>query len=133
MKETVPYSLNATIVKIFNVFDSPEHNFDSGATKRIGWPDFCYSKPLAKFKRNPKRNVACRLNTIKSLRTHVSGPTHKTIHEDVFIGFGEFANTNRQKNAPKNITFLKKIINQFSIYLDFLQVSVLESISNLNN
>ena len=58
------------VVKIFDVFDSPEHNFDSCATKRIRWPDLCHSKPLAKFKTNPKRNVACWLNTRKSLRTH---------------------------------------------------------------
>ena len=51
------------MVKTFDVFDSPEHNYNSWATKRIGWPDLCHSKPLAKFKQNPKRNVACRLNT----------------------------------------------------------------------
>ena len=54
---------------IFDVFDSPEHNFDSWATKIIGQPDLRHSKPFAKFKRNPKRNVACRLNTRKSLWT----------------------------------------------------------------
>ena len=29
---------------------SPEHNFDSWATKTIGWPDRCHSKSLAKLK-----------------------------------------------------------------------------------
>ena len=59
------------LVKIFDIFDSPEHNFDSWPTKIIGWPDLCQSKPHAKFKINPKRNVACRLNTRKYLWTQV--------------------------------------------------------------
>ena len=67
LKETVSYSLNKAIVKMFYIFHSPEHNFDAWTTKIIGWPDLCHSKPLAKFKRNPKRNVACRLDTRKSL------------------------------------------------------------------
>ena len=61
------YSLNTSnSKKVLDIFDSPEPNFDSWPTKTIGWPDLCHSKPLAKFKRNPKRNVGCRLNTRKS-------------------------------------------------------------------
>ena len=37
-------------VPVLDVFDSPDHNFNSLAMKRIGWPDLCDSKPFAKFK-----------------------------------------------------------------------------------
>ena len=74
-------------------FDSLEHNFDSWATKRIGFPDLCNSKPRTKFKRNPQRNVACRLNTRKSLRTMTAfqGYNNNCVYilqkSEVYIGF----------------------------------------------
>ena len=55
LKETVPFSMNTSNSQNFSFFfDSPEHNFNSWATKRLGWPDLCHSKPLAKLKQIEK-------------------------------------------------------------------------------
>ena len=85
---TCPIAWTKAVVKIFDVFDSPEHQFDSWATKRIGWPDLCHSKPFAKFKRNPKRNVVCGLNTRNLCRRGCLYGCRRwpcTIHRDTLI------------------------------------------------
>ena len=58
-KETVTYSLNTR----------KGHNIYSWAIKINRWLDLCHSKALAKFKRDPKRNVDANVdyNRVKSL------------------------------------------------------------------